>query len=367
MSSYKNIYIGAMSGTSHDAIDVSITEIGKDITLKSFFSKRIPNSVRIRIKNIMESDSTTLIELGQLNKKIGHLFAQAINESIKKAKLKKSRINCVAISGQTIRHEISNTNPFSMQIGDPNIVSNITGLTVISDFRNMHISLGGEGAPLVPEFHNELFHEARKSKIILNIGGIANYSYIKNKNYLWGSDVGPGKALMDAYCQNYLNKPYDKDGKIASKGKVNTKEINRLLSHKFFKQKFPKSTGKELFNLHMLSNKFLKESPENILATLAEFTALSIYKSINMNKHKFDELVVCGGGGKNIFLIKRIAAAINQEVILSNDLGYDIQAIESMAFAWMGHKRINNQVMKIQLGKDKFNKGLLGSITKAIP
>ena len=102
MSNNKNIYIGAMSGTSHDAIDVSITEIGKDITLKSFFSKRIPNSVRVRIKNIMESDSTTLIELGQLNKKIGHLFAQAINESIKKAKLKKNRINCVAISGQTI-------------------------------------------------------------------------------------------------------------------------------------------------------------------------------------------------------------------------------------------------------------------------
>jgi anhydro-N-acetylmuramic acid kinase len=231
----------------------------------------------------------------------------------------------------------------------------------------MHISLGGEGAPLVPEFHNELFHEARKSKIILNIGGIANYSYIKNKNYLWGSDVGPGNALMDAYCQNYLNRPYDKDGKIASKGKVNTKELNRLLSHKFFKQKFPKSTGKELFNLNMLSNKFLKGVPENILATLAEFTALSIHKSINMNKHKYDELVVCGGGGKNTFLIKRIAAAIDQEVILSNDLGYDIQAIESMAFAWMGYKRLNNQVMKVQLGKDKFNKGLLGSITKAIP
>ena len=104
MSSNKNIYIGAMSGTSHDAIDVSVTEIEKDITLKSFFSKRIPNSLRMRIKNIMESDSANLFELGQLNKKIGHLFAQAINESIKKAKLKKSRINCVAISGLSLIH-----------------------------------------------------------------------------------------------------------------------------------------------------------------------------------------------------------------------------------------------------------------------
>jgi anhydro-N-acetylmuramic acid kinase len=254
-----------------------------------------------------------------------------------------------------------------MQIGDPNIVSNKTGLTVISDFRNMHISLGGEGAPLVPEFHNELFHEARKSKIILNIGGIANYSYIKNKNHFWGSDVGPGNALMDAYCQKYLDKPFDRDGKIASKGKVNARELKRLILHKFFNQKFPKSTGKELFNLNMLSKQFLKESPENILATLVEFTAISIDKSIKVNNHSFDEFIVCGGGGKNKFLIKRLAATLNSDVVLSNAYGYDIQAIESMAFAWMGYKRINNQVMKVQLGKNKFNKGLLGSITQAKP
>ena len=367
MNNYKNIYIGAMSGTSHDAVDVSILKIEKDITLNFFYSKRIPNSLRTRIKNIIESDSTSLVELGQLNKKLGYLFGQAINESIEKAKLKKNKVRCVAISGQTIRHDVINTNPFSMQIGDPNVVSYETGLTTISDFRNMHISLGGEGAPLVPEFHNELFHSSRKSKIILNIGGIANYSHIKNKNHFWGSDVGPGNALMDSYCQKYLNKPFDKDGKIASKGKVNSRELRRLVSHKFFKQKFPKSTGKELFNLNMLSKQFLKESPENILATLVEFTAISIKKSIKANSHTFDEFVVCGGGGKNKFLIKRLAEIVGNEVVLSNAYGYDIQAIESMAFAWMGYKRINNKVMKVQLGKNKFNKGLLGSITQAKP
>ena len=367
MNNFKNIYIGAMSGTSHDAVDVSILKIEKDITLNFFYSKPIPNSLRTRIKNIIEADSVALVELGQLNKKIGYLFAAAINESIEKAKLKKNKVKCVAISGQTIRHDVLSANPFSMQIGDPNVVSNETGLTTISDFRNMHISLGGEGAPLVPEFHNELFHSSKKSKIILNLGGIANYSYIKNKNYFWGSDVGPGNALMDSYCQKYLNKPFDKDGKIASKGKVDSKELKRLLSHKFFKQKFPKSTGKELFNLSMLSKQFLKESPENILATLLEFTAISIERSINANNHKFDEFVVCGGGGKNKFLITKLAAILKNEVVLSNAYGYDIQAIESMAFAWMGYKRINNKVLKVQLGKNKFNKGLLGSITQAKP
>jgi anhydro-N-acetylmuramic acid kinase len=367
MNNHKNIYIGAMSGTSFDAIDISIIEIENNIILKSFYSKQIPSSLKKRIKKIIESESATLVELGQLNKKVGLLFAQAINEAIKGTKLTKNRISCVAISGQTIRHEVSGTSPFSMQIGDPNIVSSETGLTVISDFRNTHISLGGEGAPLVPECHNALFYSPKKSKIVLNIGGIANYSYIENKGDIWGSDVGPGNALMDAYCQKYLNKPYDKDGKIASKGNVNTKELNKLLSNKFFKKKFPKSTGKELFNLNILSKEFLKESPENILATLTEYTALSILKAIKINKHIFDEFIVCGGGSKNKFLLARIAAAINNKIILSNDLGYDIQAVESIAFAWIGYKRINNQAMKVQLGKNKFKKGLLGSITKSIP
>ena len=367
MSSSKNIYIGAMSGTSHDAIDVSIIEAEENITLKSFYSKKLPISIRLRIKKIIESQSISLSELGQLDKKIGNLFGIAINNAIKKAKLKRSRINSVAISGQTIRHETANSNPFSMQIGDPNIVATLTGLTTISDFRNMHIALGGEGAPLVPEFHNTLFYTVGKSKIILNLGGIANYSYIKNKNSIWGSDVGPGNALIDAYCQKYLNKPYDRDGKIASKGKINIKELNQLLSNTFFKKKFPKSTGKELFNLNILSSTFLKDSPENILATLTEFTALSISMAVKKNKHKYDEFIICGGGGKNKYLLTRIAAAINHKVILTNDLGYDLQSIESMAFAWMGYRRMNNKAMKIQQGNKKFNKGLLGSITISKP
>ena len=363
----KNLYIGAMSGTSHDAIDISVIKVKKDIELKFFYSKKIPNSIRSKIRKTIESDFIALTDLGQLDKEIGLLFSQAINELIEKSNLNKNQIGCIAISGQTIRHEVLAKNSFSMQIGDPNIVASKTGLTIISDFRNMHISLGGEGAPLVPEFHNELFYQARKSRIILNIGGIANYSYIKNKNIMWGSDVGPGNALMDAYCQKFLGKPYDKDGKTASKGKIITEELQRLLSNKFFKKKFPKSTGKELFNLNILSNKFLKDSPENILATLVELTAISFVRSIKRNNHSCDEIIVCGGGGKNKFLIKRISNLIDSKVIISDEIGFNLQAIESMAFAWMGYKRLNNQTLKVQLGDNKFSKGLLGSITKSKP
>jgi anhydro-N-acetylmuramic acid kinase len=361
----KKYYIGAMSGTSFDAIDVSVIRIQDGISLEFFHSKKIPSQIKSKIRSLINKEIFTLSELGKLDKQIGSLFSSSIKECIYKNKLQKSSVGCVAISGQTICHEVNKKNSFSMQIGDPNIIATETQLPVIYDFRNMHIALGGEGAPLVPEFHNELFYKKGSPKIILNLGGISNYTYVSNKKNLWGSDVGPGNAIMDAYCQKFLGKPFDKDGSIASKGKINKPELQKLLSNKFFKKSFPKSTGKELFNLSMLSPKFIKESSENVLATLAEFSALCVANAIKQNKHKSQNIIICGGGGNNKFLVKRISDLIPGEVTLSSALGYDIQAIESMAFAWLGFKRLSGEPLRIQLGKNKFNKGLLGSITKS--
>ncbi len=361
------IYVGAMTGTSHDAIDVSFVEISDKVSLKFFYSQRIPASINLKIKKLIESNTTSLSDLGVLDKEIGNLFAMTIKRAIQLSKIKVSDIASIAISGQTIRHESLNKNSFSMQIGDPNISAALISSPVISDFRNMHIAMGGMGAPLVPEFHQEIFYKSRDPRIVLNIGGIANYSYIKNKNDLWGSDVGPGNALMDAYCKEYLYKPFDKNGDLASKGSVIQSELKKLIGHKFFKASFPKSTGKEIFNLNILSRNLIKKSPNDVLATLAEFTAQSIVLGIKKNKHKTKKIIICGGGAKNKYLISRISSLSDCEVILSNVYGYDIQAIESMAFAWLGYKRINNNLVKIQLGKNKFSKGLLGSITKSKP
>ena len=355
-----------MTGTSHDAVDVSLIKVGKDITLEFFYSKKISKSLRLKIMKLIQTNKSSLSDLGSFNKEMGHFFAKAINEAIIFSNSKKSSIASVAISGQTIRHEINKKFPFSMQIGDPNIVANETGLPVVSDFRNMHIALGGEGAPLVPEFHNQLFHKAKNPRVILNIGGIANYSFIKNKNEIWGTDVGPGNAILDAYCNDYLQIPFDRNGAIAAKGKVDHIELKRLLQNNFFKKKCPKSTGKELFNIKMLSEKFLKKKPEDILCTLVEFSAKSITDSIHKNGHKNCEIIICGGGGNNKYLVNRISEMASANVILSNDLGHDIFAIESMAFAWMGYKRINNETLRVQ-APIKNIKGLLGSITKSRP
>ena len=353
-----------MTGTSHDAVDVSLIKVGKKITLEYFHSKKFPKSLRLKIKNLIETNESSLSDLGTLNKELGYFFSKALNEAIKLSHTKRSLIASVAISGQTIRHEINKKNPFSMQIGDPNIVAEETGMLVVSDFRNMHIALGGEGAPLVPEFHNQLFFKPKCPRVVLNIGGIANYSYIKNKKDIWGTDVGPGNALLDAYCNDFLGVAFDKGGKIAAKGKVDNIELKQLLTNSFFKKRYPKSTGKEIFNIKMLSKRFLKKRPEDVLCTLVEFSAQSIFKSIVKNGHENSEIIICGGGANNKYLIKRISEIANKNIKTSSDLGYDIFAIESMAFAWMGYKRINNETLKVQ-SSEKNIRGLLGSITQS--
>ena len=363
----KSIYIGAMSGTSHDAIDVSFISVDGSINLEFFYSYKLPKSLRVKIANQISSNNTTLSDLGKLNKELGLAFLKAIATGITKSKINTSKIKCIAISGQTVRHEIQGNTSFSMQLGDPNIIAARTGIPVAYDFRNMHIAFGGQGAPLVPEFHEKIFYKKNKPRIILNIGGIANYTYLSKKSQPWGTDSGPGNALMDAYCASKLGVSFDKNGARASKGKVINKELKKLLSNKFFTLSSPKSTGKELFNFQFISKELLKHTDEDVLATLSEFTAKSISDAISKNKHSDSQIIVCGGGSKNTNLINRIRAHHKNELLLSEELGFDSQAIESMAFAWLGFKRVNKKASSIQLGSKKYTKGLLGSVARSKP
>lgn len=356
------IYVGAMSGTSHDAIDVSFISIEKNIKLEFFYSYKLSKSLKLKIADQILSNHSSLSDLGKLNKELGLAFSKAIIVAINKSKISKSKIKCIAISGQTIRHEVEGVKSFSMQLGDPNIIAVKCNVPVAYDFRNSHIAYGGQGAPLVPEFHDKIFFKKNMPRAILNIGGIANYTYLKNKSKPWGSDTGPGNALMDAYCSLELGIDFDKNGRLASKGKVLEKELSKLLNNKFFALPFPKSTGKEIFNINMLSKNLLKNSSEDILATLAEFTAISVVNAINKNKHKDSQIIVCGGGSKNGFLINRIRAHFKNNLMLSDQFNYDSQAIESMAFAWLGYKRFNAKNSLIQLNTKKYTKGILGSI-----
>ena len=305
-NSLNKLYIGTMSGTSYDGIDVCAISVRKKIDLIHFSSFKYPPKLRKKIAAVIEDQILSLKDYGELNIQIGMAFAKAINKFIKQNNISTSQIVAIGLSGQTLWHNPQGKYPFSIQAGDAAIVSKECGIDVVHDFRNDHISLGGEGAPLVPEFHQRLFSKSNQDRLILNIGGISNYSYLTKSKDFFGSDSGPGNALLDSYCQKFLDQDYDHNGLLARKGKVHKASLNKMLAHPFFKKRQPKSTGKEIFNLTLIPKSLLQQSSENILATLTELTATTIAQAIKHKQQSINEIIVCGGGIKNLFFFKTI-------------------------------------------------------------
>jgi anhydro-N-acetylmuramic acid kinase len=347
-----------MSGTSYDGIDVCAISVDKEIKLLYFSSFGYPPKLRKEIASVIENQVLSLRLYGELNIKIGHAFSKAINAFIKKNNIAKTHVSAIGLSGQTLWHQPSGKYPFSMQAGDPVIVAQECGIKVVSDFRNDHIRLGGEGAPLVPEFHQKIFSSLKQARLIINIGGIANYSYLTKEKGFIGSDSGPGNALIDSYCQKYLNCNFDRKGLIARKGSIHQPSLKKMLAHAFFQKRDPKSTGKETFNLQFIPQNLLKHTPENILATLTELTAVSIARVIKTKEKSLKEVILCGGGINNTFMLERISHYTALPLCSSELFGYQPQSIEAMAFGWLARQRVNKQPLIV-----KNNKGVLGKIT----
>ena len=359
-TSSDKIFIGTMSGTSHDAIDICALKITNQISLLNFCSFKYPSALREDISKVIQKQELSLDMYFELDRKIGLAFSKSINKFLTQNKINKKNIGAIGLSGQTLYHQPKGKYPFSIQAGNPNIIANECGIDVIGDFRNDHIKLGGEGAPLVPEFHQKLFAKKNTSLVILNIGGISNFTFLNGKNSFYGSDCGPGNALMDIYCQKLLNRPFDRDGKHARNGVIHSPSLKKMLSHPYFKRRHPKSTGKEIFNIRFIPKQLLKRPSHDILATLTELTAICIAKSIHSLKQSPQEVIVCGGGLKNNFLVSSIERHINVTLTASDQYGINPQAIEAMAFGWMARQRLNKNPLTI-----KKNKGLLGTLTKA--
>ena len=359
-TSSDKIYIGTMSGTSHDGIDVCAIKVTNQISLLKFCSFNYPLKLREDISKAIQQQELSLNMYFELDKKIGIAFGKSIEKFLTQNKINKKNITAIGLSGQTLFHKPKGKYPFSIQAGNPKIIANECGIDVISDFRNDHIKLGGEGAPLVPEFHQKLFAKKNTPLVVLNIGGISNFTYLDGTHNFYGSDCGPGNALMDIYCQNFLNHPFDRQGQHAKNGVIHIPSLNQMLSHPFFRRRHPKSTGKEIFNMRFIPKQLLKRSSYDILATLTELTAICIAKSIRSQKKFPHQVIVCGGGLRNTFLVNSIERQLNMSLVSSNEYGFNPQAIEAMAFGWMARQRLHKNRLII-----KKNKGLIGSLTKS--
>ncbi len=338
-------YIGVMSGTSLDGIDVVIAAIDQNIVaLQSSYCHPMPLDIREEILSINQGQQVTLSQIGRLDTRLGRLFSEAILTLMHQQGLSSHDIVAIGCHGQTVWHEPHSDAPFSMQIGDNNIIATETGVTVVGDFRRRDMSLGGQGAPLVPAFHRALLTHPAERRAILNIGGIANLTLLSPGEIVRGFDTGPGNILMDAWIWRHKQLPFDKNGVWAASGKINQALLNDFLDDQWFKRPVPKSTGREYFNIRWVEQKLAAHrnlAPEDVQATLLELTALSITQLVEQ-QGIWDSLLVCGGGGHNHLLMQRIASLLpTTHVGLTDELGISSDDMEALAFSWLAYRTIS--------------------------
>jgi anhydro-N-acetylmuramic acid kinase len=350
MASDHPLYLGLMSGTSLDAVDAVLVEFtGKGPQLQHALSHPLPEALRTALLALCQPGDNEIERLGQADSWLGEVFAEAANRLLQEAQITPAAVRAIGNHGQTVRHHPDREHGFSLQIGDPNRIAELTGITTVADFRRRDLAAGGQGAPLVPAFHNAVFRSTQQLRVILNIGGMANISVLPRDadEPVTGFDTGPGNVLMDAWIQHQRQQAFDRDGRWAAKGRVDERLLESLLGIDYFRQPPPKSTGRERFNLEWLeaqlgdSNHSL--AAEDVQATLCELTAASIADAIGnfVTPEGVVEIVVCGGGARNVQLMRRLAARLPEANMLASDkLGLDAEWVEACAFAWLAQETL---------------------------
>ncbi|RDE80564.1 anhydro-N-acetylmuramic acid kinase [Haemophilus parahaemolyticus] len=351
-----NLYLGIMSGTSLDGVDLALVDFFEKPNLVASGFVPMPEDLRANLAELLKSGETSLQKLGEIDHHLGVLYADCVNDFLVKNQLEASQITAIGCHGQTVWHAPQGNFPFTMQIGDMNLVAARTGITTVGDFRRKDMAMGGQGAPLVPAFHEAVFARPNQFTVVLNIGGISNISVLDPKSETIGYDVSVGNALMDSWIEKHLGKRYDKNAEWAKTGEVISELLAEMLSEPFLQLPPPKSTGRELFNLAWLEKQFANLTakspassvanfkPEDIQYTLAEFTAQSITRELSQWKNEPNKvLLVCGGGARNPLLMERFNVLLpDWHVGTTNDYGVDVDYVEAAAFAWLAFQRMEN-------------------------
>ena len=350
-----DLYVGCMTGTSVDALDLALINVAADgeVDIVAAESAPISSELRQQLLALGQAENDNIDRLGACDRALGHATADAIQAFLAKSGHDATDIRAIGSHGQTVRHRPPGTtgDPFTLQIGDPNIIAEKTNITTVADFRRRDMAAGGHGAPLVPRFHAALFSSKVPDACVINIGGIGNVSLLGAQ--LRGFDTGPGNGLLDQWCDKHLSEAYDKEGVCAAGGKVNEILLDILLADQFFSRPPPKSTGREYFNLAWLEQcaegkNLSLAAAQDIQATLSQLTATSIARALQNWGGNLGALIICGGGRHNTDLMSRLrhAALILSDaphtIEPSEHWGVDGDAIEAAAFAWFAHRRLHH-------------------------
>jgi anhydro-N-acetylmuramic acid kinase len=339
-----DLYIGMISGTSVDGVDAVLAELNQAAcALLAAATTPYPPDLHRRVHDLIATPTTSLRELGGVDHAVGEFFAQCARSIMEAGNVGPERIAAIGHHGQTIFHQPTGREPFSMQIGDPNVVAARTGITTVADFRRLDMAHGGQGAPLVPAFHAWRFASPSERRVVLNVGGIANVTVLDPRDAPIGFDTGPGNALLDLWIRRHRGADYDRNGAWAATGSVDATLLRRLLEEAYFAAPPPKSTGRELFNAAWLDTVLEAHgtvAAADVQATLTELTAASIAGALEQAAPGCARVIVCGGGAHNADLMARLQRRTSALVETSGSYGISPDWVEGAAFAWLARARL---------------------------
>ncbi len=338
------IYLGLISGTSMDAIDAALVDFdAAPLRIIATGATPFEPSLKARIATLIEhADSVALDEVGQIDVELGRAFADAALQLMRSAGLSAGQVTAIGSHGQTLRHRPDLNPPFTWQLGDPNTLAEMTGVPVVADFRRRDVAAGGQGAPLLPVFHDQVFRSDSEDRVIANLGGIANITILSRDHTVTGFDTGPANRLLDAWISLNGGRDFDADGAWAASGQVDQTLLRELLDEPYLRLPPPKSTGRELFNLPWLQSKLglFPRRPSDVQATLQQFTARSLADAVRQYAPGA-AVYVCGGGARNLGLCRAIAALVAPNPVASTvELGLDPDYVEAVAFAWFAKRTL---------------------------
>jgi len=339
------LYLGLISGTSADGIDAALVRFAPRLEVVAARTFAYPDAFRQRVVACARSHAAVaLADYGRLDSEIGESFANAALALLREAATAPDAVTAIGSHGQTVCHGPAGAHPFTLQVGDPNIIAERTGIVTVADFRRADVAAGGQGAPLLPALHAAVLANPAAPRAILNLGGIANLTLLVPRRPVLGFDTGPANCLLDAWSQRVRGTPRDEGGAWAQSGHADAGLLARLLDEPYFAQPPPKSTGREYFNLDWLDACVPPDlAPEDVQATLLQLSARSIASALRDNAPRIREVYACGGGVHNAALMDALRAELpDSKVDTTAALGLDPDFVEAVGFAWLARARLEN-------------------------